>query len=608
MLNSADLSVFDAITKAFNLLTKSEIRKLAFVALVQVLLAILDLVAVILIGLVASIAINGLSSQQIGNRTQSFVNLLNLGALDLKLQVAILGLIASTVLLIKTICSLYFTKKSLLFLARRAAAISSNLISMYLTQPLLFIRSYNSQQVIFMMTTGVSGVTLGIIGSIVYLISDIALLIVLLSGLFLVDPLISFATLIMFGSVTFILYRLMHKKMVKFGELQSKLTVTTAQQLSEVMESYKEIYVRGRREYYISKLSTYRYLLADSNAENSFYQNLSKYILDLAMVAIGLVLGALAFLTQTPTRAVAILSIFLIASVRIGPAVLRVQQVFLQIKASIGGSFETLKLLERLKKMEMVKPASNKSIESFTPMVSAKNISFTYPNKMTPTLLNINMEILPGSFVSIVGPSGAGKTTLVDILLGILEPDTGEVYISNCKPIEAVTLWPGLISYVPQDTAIINGSIKENVGLGFSESNIDINRVNESLELSELQKLVSSLPDGIETQVGEKGFKLSGGQRQRLGIARALYTNPRLIVLDEATSSLDGATESSISDSINSLRGKITLITIAHRLSTVRSSDEVFYLENGNIMAQGTFEQVKQKVPNFHHQAKLMGL
>ena len=237
-----------------------------------------------------------------------------------------------------------------------------------------------------------------------------------------------------------------------------------------------------------------------------------------------------------------------------------------------------------------------------------KDISLTYPNKMVPAIAKVSLTIPAGTSVAIVGPSGAGKTTLIDVLLGVLNPDTGSVSVSGVPPLLAVATWPGSVSYVPQDVAIVSGTIRENIALGYPLEEATDELVMNALKVAHLDEFVASLPHGINTQVGERGARISGGQRQRLGIARAMFTRPHLLVLDEATSSLDGETEASISDAIHALRGSTTVVIIAHRLSTVRNTDKVVYLSNGTVLATGTFEEVRTAVPDFDNQAKIMGL
>ena len=197
---------------------------------------------------------------------------------------------------------------------------------------------------------------------------------------------------------------------------------------------------------------------------------------------------------------------------------------------------------------------------------------------------------------------------MIDILLGVLNPDNGSVLVSGLPPLLAVAKWPGAVSYVPQDVVIAAGTIRENIALGYPMKEATDELIMGALKVAHLDEFVASLPEGIDTQVGERGARISGGQRQRLGIARAMFTRPHLLVLDEATSSLDGETEASISEAIHSLRGSTTVVIIAHRLSTVRNADKVVYLSKGKVLATGTFEEVRQAVPDFDQQAKIMGL
>jgi ABC-type multidrug transport system fused ATPase/permease subunit len=220
----------------------------------------------------------------------------------------------------------------------------------------------------------------------------------------------------------------------------------------------------------------------------------------------------------------------------------------------------------------------------------------------------VNITIQPATMVAIVGPSGAGKTTLVDIILGIFPPDEGSVFISGLNPLEVYRTYPGAVAYVPQEVFISNGSIKENVALGFNSGDVPDEVIWDALRSANLESFVNALDLDLETPVGEFGSRLSGGQRQRLGIARALLSKPRLLVLDEATSSLDLASEAEISQSISNIRGEVTVIVIAHRLSTVKDADQIVYIEDGSVLAQGTFNELKERIPSFANQAKLSGL
>jgi ABC-type multidrug transport system fused ATPase/permease subunit len=236
------------------------------------------------------------------------------------------------------------------------------------------------------------------------------------------------------------------------------------------------------------------------------------------------------------------------------------------------------------------------------------SVSLTYPGKRKPALKNVSFSVSEGESLAIVGPSGAGKTSIVDVLLGVLQADDGKVLISGEVPLRTISKWPGAISYVPQNVTVSNGTIRENVALGFPAEVATDELVWGALEIAQLEKFVKSLPLGLETPVGERGTSISGGQRQRLGIARAMFTKPKLLVLDEATSSLDGQTEADISEAVEYLHGKVTVVLIAHRLSTVRNAKQVIYMSDGEIRATGSFEDVRKAVPDFDRQAQLMGL
>jgi ABC-type multidrug transport system fused ATPase/permease subunit len=281
------------------------------------------------------------------------------------------------------------------------------------------------------------------------------------------------------------------------------------------------------------------------------------------------------------------------------------------MKSSLGMSKPTLDLIEFLGDSPLIDHIDDEvhtEHVGFYPDVEISNVSLIYPEKIDHALLNVSVVAKAGTVIAIVGPSGAGKTSLVDVLLGILEPDLGWVKISGTSPSEAIARWPGAIAYVPQDVLIINGSIRDNVALGYPTQAASDDLISDAIRVASLDELVLSLPDGVDTNLGERGAKISGGQRQRIGIARALFTKPKLLVLDEATSSLDGMTEESISNDINRLKGTTTVVLIAHRLSTVRNADLVLYMDHGKIIERGSFEEVRKAVPNFDLQAKLMGL
>jgi ATP-binding cassette, subfamily B, bacterial PglK len=231
-----------------------------------------------------------------------------------------------------------------------------------------------------------------------------------------------------------------------------------------------------------------------------------------------------------------------------------------------------------------------------------------YPGSQTPALNGITFTLPAGGALAVVGPSGGGKSTLADAILGVVLPSTGTVRIGGLSPGHVVRRYPGLVAYVPQSVALVSGSVRDNVALGLRQDQIDDDRIWAALKRAHLADYLADAREGLDTAVGERGVQLSGGQRQRLGIARALYTDPRLLVMDEATSALDAEIENLVTQTIEELGSEVTTITIAHRLATIRRADSVIYLDRGRLLAQGTFEEVRNSVPRFDHQANLLGM
>lgn len=600
---------FQTVRRALRIFSVQDRRKIGIVTVVQIFLGILDLIGVAIIGVLGALAINGIQSKSAGDRVSQVLSFLQLDGFTFQTQVAILGGLSGGVLILRTVLSVIFTRRILFFLSRKSALISSNLVSRLFSQNLLQVQSNTSQQLLYAILAGVNTISLGIVGTLVTLATDLSLFVLMSFGLFIIDPLMAVGTAIVFGVTALILYQLMNKRALEIGLQAAELSVKSNEMILEVLNSYRETIVRDRRSFYVARIQRDRMTMANNFAEISFMPNISKYVLESVVIFGSLIIAAIQFLTQDATRAVAVLAVFLAAGTRIAPAVLRLQQAAIQIKSSLGSAIPTLDLIESLEgnlaQPEQTNPCTF-SYPDFKPEISISNLSFSYPGSASKTIKSATLEIPPGTSVALVGPSGAGKSTLVDLLLGLLELEVGCVQISGLDPNQAVKKWPGAISYVPQDVTIINGTIRDNIILGFPNEAHRDTEIIRALKIAQLWEFVESLPDGLDTLVGERGSKLSGGQRQRLGIARALFTNPKLLVLDEATSSLDGVTELGITEAIEALSGEVTVVIIAHRLTTVRNVDQVAYLQDGEIISTGSFNHVRSQVPDFDAQAKLI--
>jgi ABC-type multidrug transport system fused ATPase/permease subunit len=599
------------IGKCLEILPRRDKRNYLVVVVIQIISSLLDLLGVAIIGIIGALAVNGVQSLPAGSRIAYVLNFLNLQEFSFQTQVAALGLFAALVLVLRTLFSVFLSRKMLFFLSRRSAVVSKELVSKLLSRSLLEIQKRPSQLTLHALTDGVVIVCVGILGTLAAITADLALLIVLFSGLLYINPTIALSTIVLFGSIAFLLFKLLSVRARHLGVENSRLSIASAQKVLEVLSSYRELLVHDRRQHYAEQIGKSRSEISNVMAEMQFMPSISKYVIETTMVLGTFLVAAAQFSLLSAREAVAGLAIFMASGTRIAPAIMRIQQGLIQIRSNIGAAQPTLDLIEDLN-LESTQDLDSEirfsPISNFTPNISMKSVSFYYPGRSEAAISSLDLEISSGEFIAIVGPSGAGKTTLVDVLLGVIPPTSGSIEISGFSPSLAVSIWPGAISYVPQDVIAVSGSIRENVALGYSRSEIDETAVWRALEIAHLSSAVIELPNGIETEIGEGGTRLSGGQRQRLGIARAMYTNPQILVMDEATSSLDGQTESGISESVKSLKGNATVIVVAHRLSTIKDADRVIYLDSGQKLAEGSFNEVRAKIPNFDEQARLLGL
>jgi ABC-type multidrug transport system fused ATPase/permease subunit len=599
------------IIRLSEILSPRDKQKLYLVSILQIGLSILDLIGVTLIGVIGALTISGVRSQTPTGKVGDLLAFLGLDSYSFQTQTVILAFIAVLLLVTRTSLSVIITRRTLFFLSRRSAEISSRLITQVMSQPLSTLNRFNSQYIHYTLTTGTTSLTLGVFGNIVSVTSDFALLLVLGIGIAIIDPMIAILTISIFGSILVYMYYLTNRRTQIISRKYTEISIKDSETLLELISGYREAFIRNRRGYFVDRAKGIKWEIADYSAELAWMPNISKYVVEIAFTVGTMAVAALQFISNDSAQAVGSLSLFLAAGTRITPALLRVQQNLVSINGSIVRAKPTIDLFA-MTDPNLIIPEYVSNIDTkhlnFDAEIVITDASFRYQGAESNTLTSINLRVTPGETVAIVGPSGAGKSTLIDLILGIYLPNEGTITIAGRTPAESITEWPGAIGYVPQEVVLMSGSIAANIASGFDNSAVSEQLVKDSIAIAQLEEFVSSLPLGVLTEVGERGGNLSGGQRQRVGIARAMFTKPQLLVLDEATSSLDGQTESEISEAIQGLKGKVTLILIAHRLSTVRKADRIVYLEAGRIIAQGTFDEVRAAVPNFNVQAQLMGL
>jgi ATP-binding cassette subfamily C protein len=601
----------NAILISLSLLNKKDKIKVILMTLAQILFSLLDLIGVALFSILGSIAVTGTSSRSNGERVQSVLNFLHLSNSSIQTQATIIGLSASFLLVSKTILSLLFTRKSMYFLSFRSAQLTKNLIAKLLSLPLHSVQKRSMQENVYALTGGIGNMMNQIIGSTMVMFADLALVFVMLIGLFYLDPIMSLLTLLIFGGVALSLFYLLHQKASNLGLKRGKLVIQSTELIQEVLQSYRESVVSSKRGFYVNKIGDQQFELASNSVAINFMPNISKYVLEISVIAGTVLISAVQFVRQDAVHSVAVLTAFLAASTRIAPAILRIQQNAIQIK-SVGGLAEpSIRLIREINQLklpiEKESPFSKNHGDSWGE-IEANNVSFKYENSSHFVIDKLNLKIPFGFLVSIVGKSGAGKTTLIDLILGVNEPSAGEIKISGKTPKEICDEHPGGLAYVPQEILIINGTIRENIAMGYEIDQVSDKDINEALQKANLLDFVANLENGIDYYIGDRGAKLSGGQKQRIGIARALLSEPRILVMDEATSALDNESENAISETLSNLRGSTTVILIAHRIKTVMNSDLILYLEDGKVLASGNFSEIRKKVSNFDEAASEMGL
>ena len=603
--------------KCWSLIHHSAKRKIFLISLITIGLNLLDLLAVSLIGLVGAVAYRGIQSQVVGDRTATALEFLRIENLNFSEQIVVIGVVAFLLLVLKSVLVYYFTKKIYLFMSYQSAYLSEKLTRYITNSSVQEVQKRSSQDYAFHIITGTNHLMMGVVGTAFSIMSDVALFVFLISLLLIADLKSALISALIFIAVGVSLHKLMQSKALNLGKKLKELSVGNNEKILELTSSFREIVTRNTQDFYSNEIFKGKVRVAEVSARQKMMPLFSKHFMEVMVFAMFLGIAGLQFLLNDTSRAVGNLALFLAASTRISPAVLRIQQGSVQIKSAMGGGESTLKLIETISDstFELTKENIEESLvsvsnskTSFVPSVDFKNVTFQYHPESKMKIESLSLEVRPYQFVAFVGPSGAGKSTLIDLLFGLLSPEDGEVLIGGVPARAALKIWPGECGYVPQNVMMHKGSVMSNLLMGLERSEKVEKRAEELLKMVNMHETVMTLDGGYDATIDERGGNLSGGQRQRLGIARALMTNPRILVMDESTSMLDATSENIITDALLNLREKVTLIVIAHRLSTVKSAERLFYIDDGKIRAEGNFESLRNQVQDFDIQAKLMGL
>lgn len=615
---SPAIGVREAVTSSLHLLTPRDRRKYWLAVFIQMCLSLLDLFGVVLVGLVGILAATGLNPQaRPPSAAEQAIEWFGLASVSPTQLAIYLALVAASFFVTKSVLSVILIRRVLRFLAGREAQVASRLTGELFAQPLTHVQSRSSQQTAYALLEGTIFATLVLLGNLALALSDVALLLLLTVTLFILDPIVTLMAIALFAAIAVVLQKVLGARAREAGGVSQAVGIEGISVVQEGMTAYREITVGNRRSTYRERISNVMWRGAGAHAELQFIAQVPKYILETALVvgAVGLVAAQAGI--NNPTAAIGTMTLFLAAGARVMPSILRLQVSLINIRNAEARARPTYELQAELEgttttvvdfDIAAFERGVRNAHEGFSPTVHLDAVSYAYPGSPREAVTGITLHVSAGESVALVGTTGAGKSTLADLILGILEPTAGTVRVGGNRATEALTRWPGAISYVPQSVALLTGTIRQNVALGIPKNDIDDDRVWEALEHARLATFLMEAREGLDTAVGEHGVRLSGGQRQRLGIARALYSRPALLVLDEATSALDSETEAAITAMLNDLAGTVTTVTIAHRLATVRSADVVVYLDGGCVAAKGGFDDVRRQQPAFDRQARLLGL
>lgn len=568
------------VFQALRVLPKSAQRKLWRISVVQILLNILDLVGVALLGAIGALSVAGVSSRTTPG-VEKMLDFFHLSNFSFTFQICILGLAASSLFIMKAFLSVAILRRINAFLSNQAGLMTASLIENLLQRPLSFLNSNSIQSNVYSTTIGIEKMLIGILGVSLGVVSDGVLLLLLSITIAIVDPILAISTIIFFGVVIAYLYFSLNRKARTLGNLQAELSIENNQLIVRALSTYRESLVTNRTHYYARSIGKKTHEVSLNASELTFMPNISKYVLETSIVIGSLIISAIQFSLYDSIKAVGILSIYLAASSRIVPAMLRLQQGFLSIQSSTSAAKPTLDMLSKLVPEDMTPLTSLETNNSFNPSIHIVNLSKRFSPDLPLVLNNVNLDISAGMFIGILGDSGSGKSTLIDLILGVEEPSSGSVTISGVSPREVFKKWPRQVGYVPQDVYIFEGTLQQNVLLGYELDDYSDVDVLSALDVAQLSFADVTKEDLLDIRISDRGSNLSGGQRQRIGIARALLSNPKLLVLDEATSALDSATEAEIVSELLKLKGSCTVLFISHNEAIFQKADAIIEISDG---------------------------
>jgi ABC-type multidrug transport system fused ATPase/permease subunit len=483
------------------------------------------------------------------------------------------------------------------FLRRKHVDFASRLFNLYLQAPYTFHLQRNSAEISLTLTSEVHKLFWNVLVPLMTLVSELTITTFLVILLVIVEPVSSLIAVGFLAIALFVFSTLARRVTRRLGQIRQFHDGKVYQWVNQGVGGIKETKILGKEQFFVNNFSDHKSQSENATVTLELIRQYSQLYIETIVIAAVLLIVIVTLLQGRALQAVLpTLSLFAIAALRIMPSAKRIASTTASIRFYHGVvnliSQDLVSLKKIVKSDQRLFPVSDKTLNTFKDSIVLEKVSFSYPGADSPSINNVSLSISRGSSVAFVGPSGAGKSTLVDIILGLLAPNEGQVRVDGQNVFDDLAGWQRQIGYIPQSIYLSDDTIRRNVAFGVADTDIDDFRVWEALKAAQLESLIYSLPEQLETLVGEQGMRLSGGQRQRIAIARALYHNPEIIIMDEATAALDNDTEREFMSALEKLSRHKTLIMIAHRLSTVKNCDCIYHLESGKILFTGTYEQI----------------
>jgi ABC-type multidrug transport system fused ATPase/permease subunit len=520
-----------------------------------------------------------------------------LGTTELSTLIPVVAVFITLVFIVKSVGAIGFRWWLLGRTTRISALSSAELARRYALAPYADHRSRRISEVyrnINDATTQSASVLLGVVS----LVSDVVVLAAIIVVLAYTSLAVTLFAVVLFGILVFGVQMLLRRRQYHIGEELAAAGLEAWQFLLPGLDGFREARLTSSANAFIDGFRAARMRRARAAQIMGILSDAPRYLLEIGFVVAILGISVILFTTMTPAEALTVLGVFAAASLRALPGLNRVAANLGTIRTGRAGLEIVSKAVDELD-AGGVHEERPRSSELFSGDIVLRDLSFQYADSEEFVLRGISLDIRENRTTAFVGSSGAGKSTLLDIVLGLLRPTEGDVVVGGRLISDDLAGWYSELGVVPQDVFLLNDTLTTNIAFGVARDDIDPERVREVIRMAQLEGLVDELPEGLDTAVGERGVRLSGGQRQRIGLARALYRRPRVLVLDEATSALDNVTEHEIAKTLGALQGTVTILIVAHRLSTVRHADTLIFLKDGQVEAEGTFEEVRAQSADF---------